>query len=85
MVKLAGIPATILRPWYVLGPGHRWPYLLLPFYALLQLFPPTCEPAQRLGLVTLAAMIAALVRAVESPPHRGVRIVTVAQIRDAVI
>lgn len=24
--------ATILRPWYVLGPGHRWPYCLLPGY-----------------------------------------------------
>ena len=23
LTKLAGMPATILRPWYVLGPGHR--------------------------------------------------------------
>ena len=22
----AGLNATILRPWYVLGPGHWWPY-----------------------------------------------------------
>jgi uncharacterized protein YbjT (DUF2867 family) len=28
------LAATILRPWYVLGPGHRWPYLLAPLYAL---------------------------------------------------
>jgi len=81
LVKLAGIPATILRPWYVLGPGHRWPYLLAPFYALLELIPATRESAARLGLVTLAAMIAALVRAVEAPPGPGVRIVGVAEIR----
>lgn len=27
---------TILRPWYVLGPGHRWPIALKPVYALLE-------------------------------------------------
>ncbi len=30
MIRRSGMNATILRPWYVLGPGHRWPYLLLP-------------------------------------------------------
>ena len=30
MIRQSGMNATILRPWYVLGPGHRWPYLLLP-------------------------------------------------------
>lgn len=29
-IESAGLDATILRPWYVLGPGHRWPYLVLP-------------------------------------------------------
>jgi len=33
-IRAAGLNATILRPWYVLGPRHRWPYVLLPFYAL---------------------------------------------------
>jgi uncharacterized protein YbjT (DUF2867 family) len=41
LVTATGIPATILRPWYVLGPGHRWPYLLLPVYALLRGIPAT--------------------------------------------
>ena len=27
LVMASGIPATIVRPWYVLGPGHRWPCL----------------------------------------------------------
>ena len=62
------LAATILRPWYVLGPGHRWPYLLTPLYALGRALPPTREGARRLGLVTRTQMVAALVEAVESPP-----------------
>lgn len=31
-IQAAGLNATILRPWYVLGPGHWWPYLLVPMY-----------------------------------------------------
>jgi len=30
-LEASGLNATILRPWYVLGPGHRWPYALIPF------------------------------------------------------
>lgn len=30
MVREAGMAATFVRPWYVLGPGHRWPVVLLP-------------------------------------------------------
>jgi uncharacterized protein YbjT (DUF2867 family) len=74
--------ATILRPWYVLGPGRRWPILLKPFYALLSLFPQTRASAHRLGLVTDEQMIAALVQAIENPSP-GVRIVEVPQIRQA--
>jgi uncharacterized protein YbjT (DUF2867 family) len=81
-ILAAGLPATFLRPWYVLGPGHRWPYALLPFYALLERLPATRDTARRLGLVTLRQMIAALVRAVESSPE-GVRIFDVEEIRRA--
>src|SRR3982751_108186 len=28
----AGLTATLLRPWYVLGPGHWWPVALKPIY-----------------------------------------------------
>jgi uncharacterized protein YbjT (DUF2867 family) len=78
----AGLTATMLRLWYVLGPGHRWPYLLLPFYVVAELIPSTRDAARRLGLVTLRQMVGALVRAVENPPARGeIRIVEVPQIR----
>ena len=32
LLRESGIPSTFIRPWYVLGPGHRWPYLILPLY-----------------------------------------------------
>ena len=67
LIRDSGLPATILRPWYVLGPGHRWPALLAPLYALARAFPPTRDGARRLGLVTLDQMLAALVAAVEAP------------------
>lgn len=72
---------TILRPWYVLGPGHRWPYALRPAYFLLERLPGTREAAHRLGLVTLAQMTAALVAAVENPPESGLRVLEVPEIR----
>jgi uncharacterized protein YbjT (DUF2867 family) len=75
-----GLNATILRPWYVLGPGHRWPYLILPGYWIMGLIPSKREAVQRLGLVTLKQMIAALVDAVENPAQ-GIKIVEVPDIR----
>ncbi|HKW79677.1 MAG TPA: NAD(P)H-binding protein, partial [Casimicrobiaceae bacterium] len=80
----AGLTATLLRPWYVLGPGHRWPLLLVPLYALAALVPAWRAGARRLGLVTLPQMVAALVQAVENPPPRGtLRVVEVPAIRTA--
>ena len=81
MIRNAGLRATFLRPWYVLGPGHHWPYALLPFYWICKCFPATREGALRLGLVTLRQMIAALLHAVENPPENGLRIVGVPEIR----
>src|SRR5207244_353288 len=79
LIRASGINATILRPWYVLGPGHWWPYALVPVYGILRLIPSTAEGARRLGLVTRAQMIRALVHAVEQPPV-GVKIVEVPEI-----
>src|SRR4029079_4140423 len=65
-LRESGLPHTIVRPWYVLGPGHRWPYLLIPMYWVLSAIPSTRERAQRLGLVTIAQMIATLAWAVDT-------------------
>lgn len=80
----SGLRATILRPWYVLGPGRRWPLLLTPLYRLLESLPSTREKALRLGLVTLPQMIGALLSAVEHPPPPGcnrISLVEVPEIR----
>jgi uncharacterized protein YbjT (DUF2867 family) len=80
----AGLTATVLRPWYVVGPGHRWPLALVPFYALARLVPSLREGAERLGLVTIRQMVDALARAVDNPPPAGtVRVVDVPAIRGA--
>lgn len=68
LLRASGIPSTILRPWYVLGPGHRWPLALLPFYWLAERLPASRETAQRLGLVTIDQMLSALVESVENSP-----------------
>jgi uncharacterized protein YbjT (DUF2867 family) len=81
MIRESAIPATFVRPWYVLGPGHRWAYLLLPFYWLCEGIPSTKESARRLGLVTISQMMGSLVWAVENPPD-GVRIFDVPRIRE---
>ena len=82
MIEKRRLNATILRPWYVLGPGHLWPYALLPLYKAAELLPFTRDGALRLGLVTLEQMVRALVEAVESPLH-GTRVMTVPEIRAA--
>ena len=80
----AGLAATLIRPWYVLGPGHWWPLALKPFYCLAEQLPPTREAAWRMGLVTLPQMVAVLVDAVENPPAPGtIRVVDVPAIRAA--
>jgi len=77
----AGRGATFVRPWYVLGPGHRWPYALIPLYWIMQAIPSTRERARQLGLVTLAQMARTLVKCVERPPT-GERIIAVPEIRE---
>jgi uncharacterized protein YbjT (DUF2867 family) len=81
-VRASGLHATILRPWYVLGPGRRWPLLLLPMYWVLERIPATRESARRLGLVTIEEMAGALVASIEEP-RTGVRILGVPEIRRA--
>jgi uncharacterized protein YbjT (DUF2867 family) len=82
LLRASALPATILRPWYVLGPGHRWPVVLGPVYWILERFAPTRDSANRLGMVTIEQMVAALAASVENPAN-GVRVLEVADIRHA--
>jgi uncharacterized protein YbjT (DUF2867 family) len=82
LVREASVPSTILRPWYVLGPGHWWPYALRPLYWLLERIPATRDGAHRLGLVTHEQMLSALLSAIESGPEAA-RVMDVPAIRAA--
>lgn len=70
MILVSGIPASFIRPWYVLGPGRSWPRILQPFYAMARLLPATRDGANRLALVTLEQMTQTLAWAVEHPPEQ---------------
>jgi len=81
-IAAAKLTATILRPWYVLGPGHRWPLALVPIYAAARWIPSLRDGAERLGLVTIDQMVAALAAAVDAPPDGGTRrVITVRQMK----
>lgn len=81
LIRASGMNATFVRPWYVLGPGHWWPYPLVPFYWIAERLPPTRESARRLGLITILQMLRALIWSVENPPD-DVRILDVPTIRE---
>src|ERR1044072_3132215 len=71
MIREAGITSTILRPWYVLGPGRQWPKLILPVYKLAEWFSGARAPADGLGPVRMEQFIAPIISAPEKPPIRG--------------
>ena len=81
-LEATGLPLTILRPWYVLGPGHWWPVALVPLYQVAEWIPALRDGARRLGLVTLRQMVSALVSAVEHADDSS-RVLDVPQIRAA--
>ena len=83
-IRAANLNATILRPWYVLGPGRRWPLALMPLYWIFGLLPQTRDSARRLGLVTVSQMVETMARSVEQPPT-GIRVLEVPQIRAAAL
>ena len=82
MLRESGMRATFVRPWYVLGPGHRWPYLILPLYWLWALAPKSRDTARRLYPVKLANVVRAIADAVDAPPQ-PVRIIEAPEIRRA--
>ena len=84
MIREARLTATIVRPWYVLGPGRRWPRVIVPLYKLAEAIPATRATAERLGLVTIEQFVNAMVSGAENPPASGQqRIVDVPGIRNA--
>lgn len=81
LLKQTRVPVTVLRPWYVLGPGHWWPIVLIPIYKLFEMIPTARDTAQRLGLVTHRQMVAALAAAVTASTPSPFRVLDVTAIR----
>lgn len=81
IIKNSGLRYTILRPWYVIGPGHRWPLALLPLYWVAERIPAWRGEARRLAFVRLEEMSRALEWAVANPPATS-RTLSVVGIRD---
>jgi uncharacterized protein YbjT (DUF2867 family) len=84
LLRETGVPLTVLRPWYVLGPGHWWPIALFPIYKLLEQLPSKRDTALRLGLVTHGQMVASLAAAAGGSPPASTRIVDVPGIRQGI-
>lgn len=82
LVRDSGLAATFVRPWYVLGPGHRWPYAILPAYWIWSLFDP--DTASRLYPVKLPQVVQAIAGAVEHPPA-SVRVIEAPEMRRDVV
>ena len=80
LLRWSGIPSTFVRPWYVLGPGHWWPYAILPLYWLWGAFPSSRDTARRLYPVTLKQVVRAMADAIDAP-REGVRIIEAPELR----
>ena len=72
---------TFIRPWYVLGPGHWWPLLLLPVYGIAELIPAWRMKMRTMALVTINQMLNALENAGTSEP-KPIRILEIKDIRN---
>src|SRR3954470_6215279 len=80
-IRSTGIPATFIRPWYVIGPGHYWPLLFFPIFKIFEWIPATSKKAKALRLVSLRQMLKTLMYAVEHPPASGVVVREIEEIR----
>jgi len=80
-IRNTKIPATFIRPWYVVGPGHYWPLLFWPLFTILEWIPSTSKKARALRLVTLKQMLHTLLYAIDNMPATGVEIIEIDSIR----
>ena len=73
---------SFIRPWYVMGPGHYWPVLLLPLYGVAEFVPAWRQKARAISLVTINQLLRTLTTAVDANPL-SLRIIEIKQIRNS--
>lgn len=78
----SGIPSSVIRPWYIIGPGHYWPIILKPIYKILEWIPATREQAINLGLIKLEEMLNTILHTAKNPPKEGMKIYRTKDIRN---
>lgn len=81
--KSKKLNCSFIRPWYVIGPGHYWPVLLLPVYGVAELVPAWRQKARAMALVTIHQMLRAVIKVVEADPV-PLRTIEIKQIRSSV-
>ncbi|MBX7047473.1 MAG: NAD(P)H-binding protein [Ignavibacteria bacterium] len=75
------ISSSVIRPWYIIGPGHYWPIILKPVYKILEWIPAARAQAINLGLVKLEEMLGTILFVVKNPPGEGMKIYKTEDIR----
>ena len=80
--KSKKLNCSFIRPWYVMGPGHYWPVLLLPLYGAAELVPAWRQRARAMALVTINQVLRTLSTTVEADPVL-LRIIEIKQIRNS--
>jgi uncharacterized protein YbjT (DUF2867 family) len=82
--KSKKLNCSFIRPWYVIGPGHYWPILLLPLYGVAELVPTWKQKTRAMALVTIHQILRTLVATIEADPV-PIRIIEIKQIRRSVL
>lgn len=77
----SALNAVFIKPWYVLGPGHYWPYMLLPLYWLIMIIPPISKTARRLYPVKLKNVLNAIISSVKNPV-KGIKSISTKELRE---
>lgn len=83
LLTMNEIPSSIIRPWYIIGPGHYWPLVLNPVYKIFEWIPATKEQAINLGLVRLEEILNTILYSVKNPPKVELRIYKTPEIRNS--
>ena len=81
LILSAGLKASFIRPWYIIGPGHYWPLLFQPLFRLMEQIPSTSLKAKSLALVSLRKMLKSMQSAVQQAPEKQYRVIEIAEIR----
>lgn len=68
LIATLGLTATIIRPFYVLGPGRRWPYLIMPFLWISRYLPGLSRYARTMKFSSRDQVVKAIIDAIDHPP-----------------